>query len=126
MPEKDKLPDTLLIAHATVYLESGESFDLLPFESADDVKSEVNDLMENWAKSGFLLRGRYIYPWHRVQRIEVTSVEEMSRAESEQKLMDWEISDQFRLQDGFWKTKRPREKKAEGKESGSSQPPHVG
>ena len=125
MPEENKLPDTILIAHATVHLLNGESFDLLPFESAEDVKSKVNDLMESWAKSGFLLRGRYIYPWHQVQRIEVMSVEELSRQESEQQLIDWEINDQFRLQQDFWKTKKQREKKEEQKDS-SGGPPHAG
>jgi hypothetical protein len=116
LPEDTKQPDTVLIANATVHLLNGESFDLLPFENAEDVKSKVNDLMESWAKSGFLLRGRHIYPWHQVARIEVTSVEEMSRAESEQRLIDWEINDQYRLQQGFWKTKKEREKKEESAE----------
>jgi len=125
LPEENKLPDSILIAHVTVHLLSGDSFELLPFESAEDVKSKVNDLMESWAKSGFLLRGRYIYPWHQVRRIEVTSVEELSRQESEQQLIDWEINDQFRLQQGFWKTKKQRENKEEQKES-SGGPPHAG
>ena len=37
--------DTVLIAYATVHLESGESFELLPFEDANDVKSRVCDLI---------------------------------------------------------------------------------
>ena len=126
MPEKAKLPDTILIANATVYLVNGESFELLPFAHEEDVKSTVNDLMESWAKSGFLLRGRHIYPWHQVQRVEVSSVEELSRSESEQQLIDWETHDQFRLQQDFWKTKKPREKKGESKESGAGNQPHAG
>lgn len=125
MPEETQPPDTVLIAHATVHLANGESFDLLPFESREDVKSRVTDLMENWAKSGFLLRGRYVYPWHQVARIEVTSVEEMSSAESEQRLIDWEINDQYGLQQGFWKTKKAREKKDETKEESAEGKPHA-
>jgi len=113
----------VLIAHATVYLVNGESFALLPFESAEDVKSKVTDLMESWAKSGFLLRGRHMYPWHQVARIEVTSVEEMSRSESEQRLIDWEINDQYRLQQGFWKTRKALEKR---EESAEGKPHQVG
>lgn len=100
-----------------MHLVDGKSFDLLPFESSEDVKSKITDLMENWAKSGFLLRGRYFYPWHQVVRIEVTSVEEVSRAESERQLVDWEMKDQYRLQQDFWKTKKQREKKEENTEN---------
>jgi hypothetical protein len=126
LPEETKLADTVLIARATVYLMNGESFELLPFESTEDVKAEVTDLMESWAKSGFLLRGRYIYPWHQVARVEVTSVEEMSRSESEQRLIDWEKNDQHRLQQDFWKTKKAREKKDESKEQNAEGKPHTG
>jgi hypothetical protein len=99
-----------------VHLVNGESFNLLPFQSPEDVKSKVADLMESWSKSGFLLRGRFLYPWHQVARIEVLSVEEMSRSESEQKLIDWELNDQYRLQQDFWKTKKAIEKKDESAE----------
>jgi hypothetical protein len=124
LPEETKQPNTVLIAHVTVHLVNGESFDLLPFESAEDVKSKVNDLVESWGKSGFLLRGRRIYPWHQVLQIEVTSVEELSQSEAAQRLIDWEISDQLRLQNGFWKTKKEREKKEEsgkGKQESASE-----
>ena len=125
MPEKTNQPDTVLIAHATVHLVNGESLDLLPFTDAEDVKSEVADLMENWSMSGFLLRGRYLHPWHQVARIEVTSVEEISRSEADQRLIDWEINDQYRLQQGFWKTKKAREKKDESKEGSGEGKPHA-
>lgn len=124
MPEESKPPETVLIAHATVHLVNGQTFDLLPFKSTEDVKSEVADLIENWSTSGFLLRGRYIYPWHQVAHIEVISVEETSRCESEQRLIDWEIHDQYRLQQGFWKTKKAREKKDESKEESAEGKPH--
>jgi hypothetical protein len=125
MAQTDVQTDTVLIAHATVHLVSGETFDLLPFTSAEDVKSEVADLIESWSKSGFLLRGRYLYPWHQVARIEVISVQEMSRRESEQRLIDWEMNDQYRLQQDFWKTKKPREKKEESKEGSNQSHPHA-
>ena len=113
MPEETQLSDTILVAHAKVYLVGGETFDLLPFQNTEDVKSEVNDLMENWAKSGFLLRGRRIYPWHQVVRVEVTSVDELSRSEAAQQLVDWETHDLYRVQQNFWKTKKARGKKDE-------------
>ena len=124
MPEEIPQPDTILIAHATVHLAGGESFDLLPFQNTEDVKSEVNDLMENWAKSGFLLRGRRIYPWHQVLRVEVTSVDELTRSEAAQRLTDWETNDLYRVQQGFWKTKKAREKKEVAKEPQAGGPPH--
>lgn len=113
MPDQKQQPETTLLAHATVYLVGGESFDLLPFQSPEDVKSQVSDLMENWAKSGFLLRGKRIYPWHQVVRVEVTAVEELSRSEAAQKLMDWEVNDLYRVQQNFWKTKKTPDKKEE-------------
>jgi hypothetical protein len=108
--------ETVLVAYVTVHLESGESFELLPFEDAHDVKSKVSDLMGDWAKSGFLIRGSHIYPWHRVQRIEATKVEEMSESDSRRRLDEWQAKDMARLQQGFWKTKQAREKKEEGGE----------
>jgi hypothetical protein len=123
VPDENQLPQTILLAHATVYLVDGESFDLLPFESAEDVKSEFNELMESWAKSGFLLRGKRIYPWHQVARVEVTSVEELPHSEAAQKLTDWEVNDLYRVQQNFWKTKKPREKKEENKEGADTKRP---
>jgi hypothetical protein len=108
--------ETVLVAYVTVHLESGESFELLPFEDAHDVKSKVSDLMGDWAKSGFLIRGSHIYPWHRVQRIEATKVEEMSESDSRRRLDEWQAKDMARLQQGFWKTKQARKKKEEGGE----------
>jgi hypothetical protein len=126
LPDQTKQPDLVLIAHATVHLLNGQSFDLLPFVNAEDVKSAVMDLIESWAKSGFLLRGRYIYPWHQIARVEVISVEEVSRSASEQRLIDWEINDQYRLQQGFWKTKKAREKKDESREGIEGKPHPAG
>ena len=56
---------------------SGESFDLLPIKHEQDVKTEVESLVQSWAESGFLVHGRFIYPWHQVKQVEVTEVEEM-------------------------------------------------
>ena len=78
--------------------------------------------MESWVKSGFLLRGRRIYPWHQVVRLEVTSVEEVSRSEAAQRLTDWEINDLYRVQQDFWKTKKPKAKKDEKQGGGSPHP----
>jgi hypothetical protein len=108
--------DSVLVAFVTVHLESGESLELLPFEDHDDVKSKVCDLMTAWAKSGFLIRGSEIYPWHRVRRIEATRVEEMSQYNSKLQREEWQARETERLQQSFWKTKRPREEKEEGGE----------
>jgi len=113
--------DSVLVAFVTVHLESGESFDLLPFEDTNDVKSKVSDLMKDWAKSGFLIRGSEIYPWHRVRRIEASRIEEMPPEDSKLKRQEWEAQDRARLQKSFWKTKRARTEKEEGgEESGGN------
>jgi len=70
-------PKVLLIAQLRAFLVSGESFDLLPIKHEQDVKSEVQSLVESWTESGFLVHGRFIYPWHQVKHVEVTHVEEM-------------------------------------------------
>ncbi|MGC2298151.1 MAG: hypothetical protein WA476_05065 [Acidobacteriaceae bacterium] len=120
--EKNQQEDgTVLVAYLTVHLESGETFELLPFEDAQDVKSKVSDLMKDWAKSGFLIRGNHVYPWHGVKLVEATKVEELSRDESRLRVQEWQARDKARLQQSFWMTKHPREKKdgdgdqAEGK-----------
>jgi hypothetical protein len=110
--------DTVLVAYVTVHLESGDSFELLPFEDAEDVKSKVCELMRAWAKSGFLIRGGEIYPWHRVRRIVATRVEEMSLYDAELRREEWQTQETARMQKSFWKTKRARKEKAEGEENG--------
>ena len=112
--------DTVLVAHVTVHLESGESFELLPFEDTDDVKSKVCELMKAWAQSGFLIRGSEIYPWHRVRRIEATRVEEMSPYDSKLQREEWQARETARLQNSFWKTKRARRAKEEEESGGES------
>lgn len=113
--------DTVLVAHVTVHLESGDSFELLPFEDTDDVKSKVCDLMKAWANSGFLIRGSEIYPWHRVRRIQATRVEEMSLHDSKLQREEWQARETARLQNSFWKTRRARKEKDEGKKENGSE-----
>jgi hypothetical protein len=124
----DPANDTVLLAFLTVHLESGESFELLPFEDAEDVKAKVSNLMKAWAKSGFLIRGSQIYPWHQVRRIEATSVEELSRADARLRRQQWETRDTAHLQQSFWKTKKAHpdsdQKDSEGSEGGEESGGH--
>jgi len=106
--KKEEVSGTVLVACVTVHLESGESFDLLPFEDPEDVKGKVGELLKAWADSGFLVRGSEIYPWHRVQRIVATKVEEMSRGDSQRKRAECEARDMARLQQGFWNPRKER------------------
>lgn len=113
---------TVLVAYVTVHLESGESFELLPFEDENDVKSKVSDLIGDWSNSGFLIRGSHIVPWHRVRLVEATKVVELSRGESAQRLEEWRTRDLARFQQSFWKTKQAREKKdSEGGEEDNAE-----
>jgi hypothetical protein len=117
--ENQRAEETVLIAYATVHLDSGESFDLLPFEDANDVKSKVEDLLEDWAKSGFLARGNEFCPWHRVKRIEATRVLELTRSEADRQLTAEGTRELVRMQRSFWKTKQAREKKDDDEEKGA-------
>jgi hypothetical protein len=65
-------PQVLLIAQLRAHLVNGESFELLPIQHEQDVKSEVESLVQSWSESGFLVHGRFIYPWHQVRHVEVT------------------------------------------------------
>jgi hypothetical protein len=103
--------ETVLVAHVTVHLENGQAFELLPFVDEKDVKSKVTDLLEDWSRSGFLVRGSQIVPWHRVERLEATRVEEIARAEAERRLSAWNAQDPAQYQQAFWKTKEARGKK---------------
>jgi hypothetical protein len=95
----------MLIAHLKARLVSGEIVDLLPVRHETDVKKEVSGLLDGWAKSGFLIWEKFIYPWHQVQTIEVT-VESLSNAESAQRMVDLHGSDRARLHEEFWKGSR--------------------
>lgn len=116
--EQKSTSDTVLVALVEVQLVSGAIFELLPFEDENDVKSKVSDLLGDWAKSGFLIRGSEILPWHQVQRVEATQVEELSRAESALRRREWQAKETARLQQSFWRTKNEREKKEEGEPGG--------
>lgn len=121
--EKTLLPtDTVLVAYVTVHLDDGESFELLPFEDTHDVKSKVGDLVEEWVRSGFLVRGNTLYPWHRVRRLEATRVEDLRLADARLRREQWQAQQTEHLQQSFWRTKQPREKRnqEENEESGKS------
>lgn len=114
--------DTVLVAYVTVHLDNGESFELLPFEDTHDVKSKVIDLVEEWARSGSLVRGNNIYPWHRVQRLHATKVEELKLEDARLRREQWQAQETERLQQSFWQTKRSREKRNRGETSEASSP----
>lgn len=98
---------TLLIAHLRAHLLNGEEFDLLPIQHESDVKNEVDALLKSWAESGFLVRGRFVYPWHQIRQVEVTSVEEMPRQLAHQHLDALFVADRARTQENFWRTRHP-------------------
>lgn len=118
--EQQAANGTVLVAEVRVQLVSGEWFELLPFEDENDVKAKVSDLLTEWAKSGFLVRGADIVPWHQVRRLEATRVEELTRGDAALRRKEWETKETARLQQSFWMTKKARETKEEG-ESGKSQ-----
>jgi biopolymer transport protein ExbB/TolQ len=119
---KEELDATVLVAQVTVHLDGGQSFELLPFQDTQDVKSKVEELVGDWAKSGFLMRGSAIVPWHRVTRIEATQVDELPRGDAEQRMKEWEARETERMQQSFWKTKTARGKKKDEKD-GEKEPP---
>jgi hypothetical protein len=120
--KEEKEPKVLLIAQLRAFLISGESFDLLPIKHEQDVKSEVESLVESWTESGFLVHGRFIYPWHQVKHVEVTQVEEMPLELAHQRFDELFAAQRARLQEDFWRTRRKTEKKPE--EKPDTNPPH--
>jgi hypothetical protein len=119
---KEEEPKVLLIAQLRAFLVSGESFDLLPIKHERDVKSQVESLVESWAESGFLVHGRFIYPWHQVKHVEVTQVEEMPLQLAHQRFDELYAAQRARMQEDFWRTRRKTEKKPE--EKPVTNPPH--
>jgi hypothetical protein len=115
-------PQVLLIAQLRAHLISGESFDLLPIKHEQDVKSEVESLVESWAESGFLVHGRFIYPWNQVKHVEVTQVEEMPLQLAHQRFEELYAAERARMQENFWRTRRKSEKNPE--EKSDANPPH--
>ena len=101
----EKQPEVVLIAHLHAVLVSGETLELLPIRHENDVKSDVTKLMEDWAKSGFLLRGNIAYPWHQVRQVEVTKVEELAPHVVHQRMLELEGASRAQMQQGFWKTR---------------------
>ncbi len=112
---RDPMYETLLIAHVTAHLLDESSFELYPFVDEKDVKTKISELTGGWASSGFLLRGAHLIPWHRVSHLETTSVEEITRQEAQQRLLNWQAEDQLQAVKNFWKTKE--EKKEDGEKS---------
>jgi hypothetical protein len=115
-------PQVLLIAQLRAFLVSGESFDLLPIKHERDVKSEVESLVQSWAESGFLVHGRFIYPWHQVRHVEVTQVEEMPLQLAHQRFEELYAAERARMQENFWRTRHKSEKPEEKKGGGASAP----
>lgn len=116
-------PQMLLIAHLRAHLVSGESFDLLPIKHEQDVKSEVESLIQSWSESGFLLHGRFVYPWHQVKHMEVTRVEELPIALANERYPEFYGVERARTQEDFWRTRRKSEKK-EQQNANAGGPPH--
>jgi hypothetical protein len=104
-------PQVLLIAQVRAHLVSGESFDLLPIQHEQDVKSEIESLVQSWSESGFLVHGRFIYPWHQVKHVEVMQVEEMPMELARQRYPEFYGTARDRAQDDFWRTHSKTEKK---------------
>src|SRR5579859_2033635 len=106
-PSKDNRdePQVLLIAQVRAHLLNGDSLELLPIKHETDVKHEVEALVQSWSESGFLLHGRFVYPWHQVRAIEVTSVEEMPIRLAHQRLEELYGAERARAQESFWRTR---------------------
>jgi hypothetical protein len=118
--EMGRPSESVLVAYVTAHLDSGESFELLPFEDTQDVKSKVKDLLEDWSKTGFLVQADKFYPWHRVTSVEATKVVELSAQEWEQQRQA--PAEVARLRTSFWKTKKERENKGKDSEDEKKQP----
>ena len=95
----------MLIAHLKAHLVSGETVELLPVRHETDVKQELSSLLKEWASSGFLIREKFVYPWHQVQTIEVT-VEVLTAADSAQRMLNLKGADRAKLQEEFWQGNR--------------------
>jgi hypothetical protein len=95
----------MLIAHVKAHLITGETVELLPVRHETDVKKELTGLLEGWAKSGFLIWDKFVYPWHQVQKIEV-SVESLSSEQAAQRMLDLHGADRARRREDFWQGTR--------------------
>jgi hypothetical protein len=119
-PRRQDPPDeqTLLVAQLRAFLVNGESFDLVPIEHEQDVKSEVESLLRSWAESGYLIHGRFIYPWHQIQRVEVLQVLETDRYDERSAI------DRARAEQEFWRTRRKSAKPGKEKTPDTGPRPH--
>jgi hypothetical protein len=102
--EEKRHSDIVLIAQVRAYLLDNEMIDLLPFRHEEDVRAEINKFIEDWAKSGFLLKANRLYPWHRVKSIEVVSVQELTQAQAGPFQEEWRMDSE--AQQAFWKTRK--------------------
>jgi hypothetical protein len=113
--EDEQRQDSLLIAQVRAYFLNGEAVDLLPFKHATDVRAEIDKFISDWAKTGFLVKERFFYPWHQVKSVEVISVQEMTNLQAEPYLAAWrEDTEEQKL---FWKTRKPQDKEKEDDKS---------
>ncbi|AXC11545.1 hypothetical protein ACPOL_2221 [Acidisarcina polymorpha] len=115
--EEQPKDDLLLVAHVRARLLGGEVIDLLPFKHETDVRGEVNRFIEDWVKTGFLLKQNLLYPWHQVQRVEVVSVQILNPEQAQPYLEVWKLDTDG--QKDFWKTRQPQGKKDGEKEGGA-------
>jgi hypothetical protein len=119
--DDEQKEDVILIAEVRAYLLGGETVDLLPFKHEEDVRAEVNKFIEDWSKTGFLLKEHYLYPWHQVTTIEVTSVRAMTHAQAAPHIQRWD--EDSAAQKAFWKTRKPQDKNDKKDEKQSTPPP---
>ncbi len=118
--KNDPNEDVILTAEVRAHFIDGETVDLLPFKHEDDVRAEINKFIEDWSKTGFLLKGNLMYPWHRIKLVEVVSVQALTRAQATPYFEQWRQDTE--AQKAFWKTRKPQAKKEEKQQSGP--PPH--
>jgi hypothetical protein len=119
--KQEQESQVLLIAQLRAFLVSGESFDLLPIKHESDVKTEVEALVQSWAETGFLVHGRFIYPWHQVKHVEVTQVEEMPLRLAHQRFEELYAAERARMKENFWRTRRNTVK---SEDKPDANPPH--
>lgn len=108
--EESKAPneDVLLVAHVRALFLNGDSVDLLPFKHEADVRAAINGFIEDWVRTGFLLKENRLYPWHQVKHVEVVSVKALSHAEAQPYLEVWRLDTE--AQKEFWKTRKTQQK----------------
>ncbi len=114
--EEKRQSDVVLIAQVRAYLLDSEIVDLLPFRHEEDVRAEVNKFIEDWAKTGFLLKANRLYPWHRVKSLEVVSVQALTQAQAQRFVEEWRVDSE--TQQTFWKTRKPQKKEEQDGKSG--------